>query len=337
MQTRCDVCVMDVSAKEIVFDKDGCNFCRRARVMLEEIKHDILPDMKSKGKYDVLIGLSGGVDSSYALYQAVKMGLRPFCFSIDNGWNDPRADENIMRLVEGMKVPFFRYSIDRKKFEELQGAFMRAGQINIEIPTDHILMAATYEMASKYRIKWIVSGGNVATESIMPASWSYNARDLVHINDVYKKMTGKKLAGLPICGLLKWNWYKWIKDIKIVYLLDYLTYNREEAIKTLENNFGYKNYGEKHCESVFTHWFQNFYLFEKFGIDKRKAHLSSMIVSGQITRDDAMKIIEQNPVYPELGIEKRVMRYPKRPYTDFKTDEKLFNFISLVVRTLKKL
>jgi len=198
-------------------------------------------------------------------------------------------------------------------------------------------MAATYEMASKYRIKWIVSGGNVATESIMPASWSYNARDLVHIKDVYKKMTGKKLAGLPICGLLKWNWYKWIKDIKIVYLLDYLTYNREEAIKTLENNFGYKNYGEKHCESVFTHWFQNFYLFEKFGIDKRKAHLSSMIVSGQITRDDAMKIIEQNPVYPELGIEKRVMRYPKRPYTDFKTDEKLFNFISLVVRTLKKL
>lgn len=328
---------MDVSAKEITFDKFGvCNFCRGGETMLDEIANDRLPDMKGTGKYDVLIGLSGGVDSSMALYHVVKMGLRPICFTIDNGWNDQRADENIMRLVEGMKVPFFRYTIDKKKFEELQGAFMRAGQKNIEIPTDHILMAATYEMALAYGVKWIVSGGNVATESIMPASWGYNARDLVHIKDVYRKMTGKKLTGLPVCSLLKWNWYKWIKGIKICYILDYTTYRRDQSIEILEREFGYKNYGEKHCESVFTAWFQNFYLFEKFGIDKRKAHLSSMIVSGQMTRDEALAILQTSPVYPELGMEERIMRYPRRDYRAFKTDERLFGIISKSIKWINK-
>lgn len=327
---------MDISAKEITFDEIGvCNFCHQAKKSLKEIKLDVLPEMKGAGEYDVLIGLSGGVDSSMVLHRAVAMGLRPLCFSIDNGWNDPRADENIMRLVEGLKVPFFRYTIDQHTFRKLQGAFMQAGQKNIEIPTDHILMAATYEMADKNGIKWVLSGGNMATESIMPASWGYNARDLVHIKDVYKKMTGHKLSGLPLISLFQWNWYKWIKGIKIVYLLDYMEYNREASVKILEETYGYKTYGEKHCESVFTQWFQNFYLFMKFGIDKRKAHLSSMICSGQLTRDRALEIIGESPVYPELGLEQRVLRYPIREYTDFKTDEKLFNFISNTIRWIK--
>ena len=218
----CGVCVMNGTAKEIVLDKDGvCNFCHQAQRELALIKKQKLPEIKGK-TYDCLIGLSGGVDSSTVLVNAVKMGLRPLCFSVDNGWQDPKAQENIMRLVEGLKVPYYRYNIDLKKFNELQSAFMKAGLINIEIPTDHVLMATTYEMASKYGIKWILSGGNVATESIMPASWSYNARDLTHIKDVYKKMTGKRLTGLPLCGLWKWNYYKWIKGIKVLYLLDYL-------------------------------------------------------------------------------------------------------------------
>lgn len=223
---------MDGSAQETVFDDKGtCNFCHQAQKALREIeaeKHklpDIVEQIKKDGKgrsYDCLIGLSGGVDSSTVLHHAVKLGLRPLCFSVDNGWNDPRADENIMRLVEGLKVPFYRYTIDLKKFKELQSAFIKAGQINIEIPTDAVLMGVTYELADKYGIKWILSGGNVATESIMPASWGYNARDLVHIKDVYRKMTGKKLKGLPLCGLLKWNYYRWVKQIKILYLLDYI-------------------------------------------------------------------------------------------------------------------
>lgn len=328
---------MDISAKEIVFDENGvCNFCHQAKAALKEIEDLIFEFTRYKGqKYDALIGLSGGVDSSAVLHHAVKMGVRPLCFSIDNGWNDPRADENIMRLVEGLKVPFFRYTIDQKRFKELQAAFMQAGQKNIEIPTDHILMAATYEMAAKYGIKDILSGGNVATESIMPASWGYNARDLVHIKDVYKKMTGRKLKGLPTVSLLKWNWYKWAKGIKVVYLLDFIGYNREESVALLEKEYGYKSYGEKHCESIWTQWFQNFYLFTKFGIDKRKAHLSSMINSDQMTRERALEIITESPVYPELGLERRALRYPARDYKEFKTDEKLFGFISKVIKTLR--
>lgn len=339
-QIICRKCCMDLSSVEIVFNEKGiCNFCHQAQKSLKDIEAEKykLPKIieqikKDSGSYDVLIGLSGGADSSSALHYAVQLGLKPLCFSVDTGWNKPEADENIMRMVETLKVPFFRYTIDLKKFKELQSAFIKAGLINIEIPTDHILLATVYEMAAKYRIKWILSGGNVATESIMPASWSYPARDLVHIKDVYKKMTGKKLKGLPVCGLLKWNYYKWIKGIKIFYLLDYLDYNRSESIKLLEKEYGFKDTGEKHCENYFTWWYQNYYLFEKFGIDKRKAHFSSLINSGQMTRKEAMDLLADRPIYPQLGLEKLIWKYPKRSHYDFKTDEWLFNMISKIVK-----
>jgi N-acetyl sugar amidotransferase len=334
---------MDGSSVELALDKNGvCNFCHIAQKSLREIEAEkvnlpkVIEKIKEAGKskkYDVLIGLSGGVDSSFTLLKAVELGLRPLCFSIDNGWNDPKADENIMRLVEGLKVPFYRYTIDINKFRKLQAAFIKAGLVNIEIPTDHILMAASYEMAEKYGIKYILSGGNVATESIMPPSWSYTARDLVHIKDVYKKMMGENLEGLPLCSLLKLNYYKWIKGIKTVYLLDYLSYNRNQAIKELQDRFGYTPYGEKHCESTFTAWFQNFYLYQKWGIDKRKAHLSSEINSGQMTQSEAKEILAHQPVYPHLGLEWKI-NYPKHSHYDFKTDEWLYSAISKVVRLI---
>ena len=337
---------MDKTAEEIVFTETGCNFCDTAWKLrpehFDELQRDgyadvKLPELKTNKKYDVLLGLSGGVDSSFCLHLLCKLGVRPLVFSIDNGWNDPKADENIMRMVEKLKVPFYRYTINLDVFRDLQASFMRAGQKNLEIPTDHILMASSYELASKYGIKTIISGGNWATESIMPESWGYQARDLRHIKDVYRKHSQKTLRGIPTCGLFKFNYYKWIRGIRTINLLDYFTYNREEAIKTLEKEYGYQSYGEKHCESVFTQWFQNFYLYEKYGIDKRKAHLSSLIVSGQMTRDEAMVELLKPPVYPRLGIEERVMRYPKRPYTDFKTDEKAWNFIVTLIRALRKL
>lgn len=346
---------MDGSAPDLVLQDRGvcddtliCNFCLSAQKELEACKQEryrldeVLGHIRcdsannqESGDYDVLIGLSGGVDSSTALVEAVKLGLRPLCFTIDNGYNDPRADENIMRLVETLKVRFYRYKIDLGRFRDLQSAFMKAGLINIEIPTDHVLMAASYELAARYGIKWIISGGNMATESIMPASWSYRANDLTHIKDVYKRMTGRRLKSLPLCGVLKYNWYKWVKGIKTLYLLDFLDYNREESIKMLERDFGYKSYGEKHCESVFTSWFQNFYLFAKFGIDKRKAHYSSLINSGQMTRQEAQELLKSPPVYPLLGIESKVLKYPKRKHSDFKQDQ-WFARVSKVVRFLRK-
>lgn len=343
-RVMCEKCIMDKSAPEITFNEEGiCNFCIQAEQSLKDVEKEkhklsyfVEEIKKSKGKYNCLIGLSGGLDSSYLLHKAVEMGLKPLCFSVDNGWQNPLADENIMKLVEGMQVPYYRYPIDLKEFRDLQSAFIQAGQKNIEIPTDHILFATTYEMAEKYGIKWILSGGNVATESIMPASWGYNARDLVHLKDVYKKMKGKKIKHSPTLSLLKWNWLKWAKNIRILYLLDYTGYDRGEALKILGEKYDYKPYHEKHCESMFTWWFQNWYLFEKFGIDKRKAHLSSLIASGQMTRSEALEELAHCPVYPDIGFTDRqmhqILKYPKRPYTDFKTDEKLFNFISKVIK-----
>lgn len=336
MYKQCKRCCMDSTASEFYQTEDGCYFCDLA-LKHKPIKEDV-PELKTNHpKYDVLLGLSGGVDSSYCLHLLHKMGIRVLTYSIDNGWNDPKADENMMRLVEGMKVPFYRYTIDLKKFKELQSAFLKSGTKNIEIPTDHILMASAYEMANKYGIKTIISGGNWATESIMPESWGYQPRDLRHIKDIYRHFLGKNLNGLPTCGIFKFNYYKWIRRIRVVNLLDYFVYNREEAIKTLKKEYGFKPYGEKHCENIWTWWFMNYYLFEKFGIDKRKAHLSSLILSGQMTREQAMVELSKNPTYPKLGIEEQVMRYPKHEYTDYKTDEKLWNFLTILIRALRKL
>lgn len=337
----CTKCVMDVSAKEITFDEQGvCNFCHQAEAALNATNvavwnHDVIAEVKDPdNEYDCIMGLSGGVDSSYTLYKAVQKGLRPLCFSIDTGYNKPDADENIMRLVEGLRVPFFRYTIDLPRFKELQAAFMRAGVRNIEIPTDHVLMAASYEMAAEYGVKTILSGGNVATESIMPPSWGHNARDLTHIKAIYKQFTGKRLQGLPTCSLLKWNIYKWWYEIKTIYLLDTIEYNRLEAEQELIEKFGFKSTGEKHEENYFTWWFQNFYLFEKFGIDKRKAHYSSLINSDQMTREEALARVHRRPVYPELGIETKVMKYPSHEHSAYPMD-KWYDRIAYIVNLCK--
>lgn len=338
---------MDRSAKEITFDENGvCNFCHIAQHELGLARElskqlpSLVRKIKRAGrhkKYDVLIGLSGGADSSTSFMIAQELGLRVRAFSVDNGWNTKESDENIMRLVENSKtpVPFYRYRLDTSRFLELQTAFMKAGLINAEIPTDHILMAASYEMAVKYGLKNIISGGNVATESIMPESWSYTARDLEHIKDVYEQVYGKELTGLPTCSLAQFNYYKWIKGIKFIPLLDYMTYNREESIKRLTEVYDYKEYGAKHEESVFTQWYQNYYLFEKFGIDKRKAHLSAMINSRQIKREEALAELGRNPIYPQLGFEEKIHEWPKRNHREFATDEKQFARLSKAVKVLR--
>ena len=334
---------MDSTAIEITFDKKGvCSFCHlvrqqeKLRKAEKKNKSKVLAKLKTGKQYDVLIVLSGGVDSSTALHLLVKNGINPYCYSIDNGWQSPEAQENIMRLVEGIKVPFYRYNIDLKKFTELQMAFVRQGLINAEIPSDHILLSSSYEIAAKYGIKYIISGGNQATESVMPYSWSYPARDLRHIKDVYRSVYGRELRGLPTCGILKFNYYRWIKGIRVINILDYYEYDRAKSIALLEKTYGYKPYGQKHEESVYTAWFQNFYLYQKFGIDKRKAHLSSLINSKQITREEAVTQLLSPPIYPELGIEEKAMSYEKRSHHEFKTDEKIWNLLSTLIRQLRK-
>ena len=284
---------------------------------------------QSAGDYSCLIGLSGGVDSATVLHKMVtEHGLRPLCFSVDTGWNKPQSDDNILRMVEKLKVPFYRYTIDLKEFADLQMAFVRAGVKNIEIPTDHILMATTYEMASKYGIKYIMSGGNMATEGIMPPDYGYEARDLTHIKAIFKKFMGRRMKGLPTISLPKYLYYRFIKGIKIIQPLDFGEYNRKEAIELLEKEYGWKSTGDKHCENIFTQWHMNFYLPKKFGLDKRRPHLSSMINSGQITRAEALEELKKPLMYPELGCEEKVLSYEVHDYMEYPTNLWIYNLLA---------
>lgn len=343
--TQCKNCIMCENEDPLITfnDKVVCNYCvdfyyKEKRRRVEKLEWPwIVYEMKKNGKdkdYDVLLGLSGGVDSSYCLHLLIEQGLRPLCFSVDNGWQIPEAQENIMRLVEGLKVPYYRYNIDLEKFKELQKAFISAGLKNIEIPTDHILMATTYEMASKYGIKYIISGGNLSTEGIMPKHFGYEPRDLTHLRGVYKAITGKKLTGLPTISLFQYLWFRFVKGIKIIQPLNYYEYHREKAIKLLSEKYGYKSYGEKHGESKFTKWFQNVYLIQKFGLDKRIPHLSSMINSAQITREQALKEIEKYPEFVSMPIDILPIT-PPNDYKDFPNSEYWWNLLSRIYKKFK--
>lgn len=336
---------MDTTASEIVFDDAGvCNFCTQWQEMEKKRKSEqtewpwVLDQIRKDGRgkeYDVLLGLSGGVDSSTCLHYLIENGLRPLTFSIDNGWNTKQADENIMRLVEGLKVPFFRYVLDLEKFRELQIAFVKSGTANAEIPTDHVLMAATYQTAAKYGIKWIISGGNVASEGIMPASWGYQPRDLHFIKSVYRTYYPKgSLKTLPTIGILGYLWYRFVKGIKVVNLLDNYNYNKFEAINLLIAKYGWQPYGEKHEENRFTKWFQNFYLPVLHGIDKRKAHYSSLINARLINKDMAMNALTVPLTSERLEFQDSMPENPK-DYTEFKNSEWLWNLLSNIYARIK--
>lgn len=346
----CTNCVMSSpEAEEITFDERGvCNFCKEFEKKEQErrtaklvpglpwVIHKIRESGRGK-KYDCLIGLSGGVDSATCLHHLVREHeLRPLCFSVDNGWNTKIADENIMRMVERLRVPFYRYTIDLKEFADLQMAFVRAGVKNLEIPTDHVLMATTYEMANEYGIKYIISGGNLATEGIMPPSYGYNARDLTHIKAIFRKFIGRELKDLPTISLPKYLYYRFIRGIQIIQPLDFYEYNREESKKLLAEEYGWKDYYAKHEESIYTKWFQNFYLPKKFGIDKRRPHFSSMINSGQMTREQAIEELKKPIMYPELGCEEKVLSYEKHDYKDYPTNEWIWDLMSKIYANLRK-
>lgn len=335
----------------ITFDEFGvCSYCHEYEKNEKQRKIDvsqlpwIIHQIKKDGagkKYDVILGLSGGVDSSTCLHYLLQHGVRPFCFSIDNGWNEPLADQNIMNLVETAKVRFYRYTIDKVKFFELQKALIMSGVKNLEAATDHILMAATYEMAKEYDIKWVIGGGNLATESTMPVAWGHNARDLTFLKDVYKKHIGKKLTGLPLISLPTYLKRRFVDGIKIVNLLDYYTFNKEEAKRTLKEIYGWKAYSSKHGESKFTKWFQDTYLPQRFGIDKRRAHLSSLIMSKQITRDQALEELSILVTeVPTSYIEKKLgMKIPltesDASHLDYKNSEEIWNSLSKLYRSWK--
>lgn len=344
----CQKCVLDnIEVPDLSLDANGvCQYCNEWVIREKErrIEATNLPwiyDMmrkSGKGKeYDCLLGLSGGVDSSTCLHLLKENDIRPLTWSLDNGYNKPEADQNVMNMVEKLKIPHHKVIIDLDAFKDLQAAFMLGGIKNLEIPTDHVLLAAQHQTAKLYGIKVIVGGGNHATEGIMPPSYGYDARDLTFIKDVCRKngTNPKVLKRLPTISLFGYLHDRFILKVKTVNLLDYYDYNRDEWIATLEKEYGYKSYGEKHCENTFTEWFQKFYLPNKWRIDKRKPHFSSLINSGQMKRADAVEELKDFPAYPMLGIEKKIMSIPGKSHSVYRNEERIREVLSKIYSSIK--
>lgn len=359
----CARCIMDTTDSEIEFDENGvCNHCKtyenvikkfyqtneRDKNMLDKIIHEI----KAKGKdkeYDCIIGLSGGVDSSYAAYIAKKYSLRPLAIHLDNGWDSELAVKNIENIVKKLGIDLQTYVIDWEEFKDLQLSFFKAGVVDIEMLTDHAIAATLYLMADRMGIKYIINGNNLATESILPISWYHRKSDLRNIMAIQELYGTKEINNFPKASTLKQNfWYKKIKGIKSISILNYVPYNKKDASTILENELAWKYYGGKHYESIFTRFYQGFILPEKFGIDKRKAHLSTIICSKQITRDEALEEIKKEKydsemldedkkfVLKKLGLNEgefeRYMKTSPKSHLDYPSDEGLFNFFRMIMK-----
>jgi len=315
----CNRCVMDDSVKDIIFYDIGCNFCENA---IERIDNEIIkPNQRkqeidklksmisSKKKYDCLIGISGGVDSTYVAYLVKKeLKLNPLAVHLDNGWNSKKSTKNIYDILKKLDIDLITHVIDWKEFRGIQQSLLRSNIQNFEIATDHAILATMIKTSLKYDIKYILHGGNVATESIMPSSWMEPNYDFSVIKKIVKKYSKVKIKTLPHINVFTLFYALFIKKIKYVPLLNYFNYERDDAIEILKNKLGYDPYGEKHFESIVTKFFQSYLLPRKFNIDKRKAHLSSMIVSEQISRKKALKILAE-PFYKDKVVESEEKEY----------------------------
>lgn len=306
----CSRCVMDITIKDINFDENGiCNYCKDYdyRVATELYKepernrrlHLLIDKIKKEGQkkeYDCIIGVSGGVDSSYVAYLVKKYGLRPLAIHLDNGWNSELAVQNIQQLLKNLNIDLYTHVIDWEEFKDLQKAFIKSSIENLEIPTDHAITALLFKIADKYGLKYILNGSNLVTEGLYGNSGGSNL-DYRLLKDIHKKFGTKKLKTYPSISI--WNLaYKIIvKKIKYIPILNYTDYDKEKAIKLLEKEFRWRRYGGKHYESIFTRFFQGYILPNKYNYDKRKVHLSNLIMSKQISRREALNELNKNP-YP---------------------------------------
>lgn len=309
--------VMDTSDPEIWFDANGVsshaiNFDKYiGPVLSAATRGERLSELNGfvslikaagRGKpYDCVIGVSGGVDSTYLIYQAVQLGLRPLAVHFDSGWNSELAVGNIENVVQRLELDLVTEVVDWREMRDLQLSFLKASVPNSDIPTDHAFPAIAYSQAVKYGIRYILSGANFATESILPTAWGYNNSDARHVRGVQRTFGRVKLRTYPLMGMLKRHvWYSGVHAIRTINLLDFMPYIKAEAKDVIARELGWRDYGGKHHESVFTRYFQGFYLPTKFGFDKRRAHLSSLILAGQLTREEAMRELENPPYDPSL-------------------------------------
>jgi len=307
---RCVRTIMDTTDPDIWFDEQGVSShalmavdvrAAQSGALLGELEA-VVAEIKRAGagkRYDCIIGVSGGVDSTYLALQAVKLGLRPLAVHFDSGWNSELAVDNIHNLVTRLGLDLFTHVIDWREMRDLQLAFLKASVANADTPTDHAFGWVAYSQAKKYGVKYILSGANFASESILPSSWGYDAGDAKHVRAIHKRFGSIRLRTYPLVGLLKRNlWYPEIRRIKTIAPLNLMPYVYADAKRAIVEEVGWRDYGGKHYESVFTRYFQGYYLPHKFGFDKRLAHYSSLIMSGQMTRDEALDLMATSN-YPD--------------------------------------
>ena len=313
----CIRCVMDTSDPLITFDENGvCNHCLEFDTVTQnnwypneagsQKLNDLFSKIKrqAKGKpYDCIIGLSGGVDSSYLAIVLKKYELRPLVVHVDAGWNSEIAVSNIEKIVKNCGYDLHTHVMNWSEVRDLQLAYIKSGLANQDVVQDHAFFASLYHFAVKNKIKYVISGGNIATEGVFPRAWHHSAMDARQLKAVHKKFGKIKLKEYKTIGFFSYFfYYPFVKGMTVIRPLNYMYYDREMALHELKEKVGYKEYGKKHGESRFTRFFQNYYLIKKFGYDKRRPHLSSQILAGALLRERAIQILNE-PLYNKDELE----------------------------------
>lgn len=311
----CSKTIMDTSDPNIVFDKDGIsdyyyNFHdvikpnwhtdERGYNELMSIAEKIKADGKNRD-FDCIIGLSGGLDSSYAAYVAKEvMGLRPLIFHVDAGWNTQQAVSNIEKLINGLGLDLYTEVIDWEEMKDLQVAFLKSQIADQDLPQDYAFFSALYKFARKHKIKYVLTGSNYSTECCRePEEWGgYAGIDRVLVNDIHKKFGKTPLTSFPIVDIMSYKiFYRYILGMKVFKPLNLVPFVKEEAEKLLKEKFGWEKFQHKHHESRFTRFYEDYWLPRKFRFHKRRAHFSSLVLTGQMTREAALERIKN----PELS------------------------------------
>jgi N-acetyl sugar amidotransferase len=315
-QQTCTVTVMDTTDPDISFDENGvCHYVSEYANFLasqpdtetrDRMLSEVIASIKAKGagnRYDCVLGLSGGVDSSYMAYLAKQWGLTPLVVHFDNGWNSEIAVRNIEDIVTSLGFDLETLVMDWDEFRDLQRSYFLASVVDIEVPTDQLIQGALYRLAALHGIKSILSGANVATEWLMPPKWNYRKQDLVNLRTIHSKFGRLPLKKSSLYGLKHQIWYTYFRGIRSYPILDFVDYKKTAAKQLLIEEFGWRDYGGKHYESVFTRFYQGYILPTKFNIDKRKAHLSNLILNREITRDGALEELQKPPYDETLQLE----------------------------------
>lgn len=353
----CNNCVMDTSDAKIMFDEKGV--CDHCNTFYTEIRPNWHTDEKGRqeldrlvsvikregvGKdFDCIIGMSGGIDSSYLTYIAKEqLGLRPLVFHVDAGWNSQVAVNNIEKLVDGLGLDLYTEVIDWEEMRDLQLAFFKSGVPHIDTPQDHAFFAMMYKYAEEYGVKYILTGANYSTECIRnPVEWMYYQSDSIQLKDIHRKFGTRPLKKFPLTTILRHKVYlRYLKGIRVVTPLNYIPYRKAEAMALLSEKFGWQSYPQKHFESRFTKFYEGYWLYKKFGYDTRKVQYSSLILTGQMTREEALERLAKPPydeetirqefeyVATKLGISveelQSYMDAPNKSYRDYRSQEAIY-------------